>query len=380
MRKKTTILHVNCNYMTTKLHQTMIQHLDGVDNIVFAPVKKKKKAVIKPDDYVVESRCINDYDRVSFYYKQHKIFRALSKSIKDFSNIDCVHAYTLFTDGNIAYKLYKKYKIPYVVAVRDTDVNVFFKYRPYLKRRGNLILKHAKKIFFLSSPYKELVIDKYLNKDLRKAFLNKTEIIPNGIDDYWLKDLFSIKDLKSVVGRIKERKLKLLFVGMILRRKNIDLILDAVCKLKNEGWNISFDVVGRIVDKRYFESLKENPDFNYLGEMDKDELKKCYREHDVFIMASKAETFGLVYAEAMSQGLPIIYTKNQGFDGQFENGVVGFSINIIDENDCLNAIINICNNYEVFYKNCISKVEKYNWKDICKRYVEIYAKINLEGE
>lgn len=40
-------------------------------------------------------------------------------------------------------------------------------------------------------------------------------------------------------------------------------------------------------------------------------------------MPSHKETFGLVYAEAMSQGLPIIYTKNQGFDGQFPDGYVG---------------------------------------------------------
>ena len=29
-------------------------------------------------------------------------------------------------------------------------------------------------------------------------------------------------------------------------------------------------------------------------------------------MPSKHETFGLVYAEAMTQGLPVIYTKNEG--------------------------------------------------------------------
>ena len=40
-----------------------------------------------------------------------------------------------------------------------------------------------------------------------------------------------------------------------------------------------------------------------------------------FCLPSHAETFGLVYVEAMSQGLPIIY-EGQGFDKQFQDGEV----------------------------------------------------------
>ena len=39
-------------------------------------------------------------------------------------------------------------------------------------------------------------------------------------------------------------------------------------------------------------------------------------------MPSKYETFGLVYPEAMSRGIPIVYTKNQGFDKYFEDGEI----------------------------------------------------------
>lgn len=38
-------------------------------------------------------------------------------------------------------------------------------------------------------------------------------------------------------------------------------------------------------------------------------------------MPSKAETFGLVYVEAMLQGLPILYTKNEGIDGFYEENI-----------------------------------------------------------
>ena len=54
----------------------------------------------------------------------------------------------------------------------------------------------------------------------------------------------------------------------------------------------------------------------YYGEItDKKTLKNLYRENDMFVMPSKNETFGLVYIEALLQGLPILYAKNEGIEG-----------------------------------------------------------------
>jgi glycosyltransferase involved in cell wall biosynthesis len=60
--------------------------------------------------------------------------------------------------------------------------------------------------------------------------------------------------------------------------------------------------------------------------MPKEKLLNNYRNSDIFIMPSYNETFGLVYIEAMSQGLPIIYTQNEGVDGYFKEGSVGYSV------------------------------------------------------
>ncbi|MBF1138813.1 MAG: glycosyltransferase, partial [[Eubacterium] sulci] len=37
------------------------------------------------------------------------------------------------------------------------------------------------------------------------------------------------------------------------------------------------------------------------------ELIEEYRKADIFALLSKTESFGIVYAEAISQGLPILY-------------------------------------------------------------------------
>ena len=58
---------------------------------------------------------------------------------------------------------------------------------------------------------------------------------------------------------------------------------------------------------------------NYRGNAA--ELAKVMRQCAVFAMPSIYETFGLVYLEALSQNLPVIYTRGQGIDGLFDNTV-----------------------------------------------------------
>jgi len=367
------ILHINCNYMGTKLHQIMIEHLNKYtnENVIYCPIYKGSRIVTKPNENVIVSRCFNIFDRLFYFNKQKKIYKDIIGRI-NVNDFNIIHAYTLFTDGNVAYNLHNKYDIPYVVAIRGTDVDYFYRYKFYLKKRGEKILKNAKKIFFLSDSYRKVMMNNYISEKFKEELLEKSIIIPNGIDDFWLNNTFNDKNLEQINKRINKKKIKILLVGKISKIKNIDFAIKVVHKLAEEGWTVSFDVVGEIEDYRYFNKLKKSNLFNYLGEMNKENLLKCYREHDIFLLPSKTETFGLVYAEAMSQGLPVIYTKNQGFDNQFEDGTIGYSINIQDLNCCIDSINKICSNYDYYYYNCIKAVKKFNWNDICNDYIKVY--------
>ena len=49
--------------------------------------------------------------------------------------------------------------------------------------------------------------------------------------------------------------------------------------------------------------------------------------NDLFIMPSLNETFGLVFIEALTQNLPIIYTIHEGVYGYFEDNKYGVAVN-----------------------------------------------------
>lgn len=375
MDEKIQVLHINCNYLGTALHQVMIRKLNELtDNLVFCPYYKGAFQVTKPDSNVIADPCFSKWDRVVFSYKQRKIIRAIKKrvSVKSFS---IIHAYTLFTDGNVAMKLSKEYGIPFVVAIRDTDVNDFFKYRPWLINRGIEIMKNASAVFFLSESYKTNVINNYIPKDFRNEIANKTYVVPNGIDDFWLNNTPDITDNKEIGN-----SLNVIFAGKIIKRKNIPMIQKALEEVRKKGIDAKLTVVGNALDKSELGIILKDPYTKYVEAKPKEELIHFYRKSDLFCMPSHQETFGLVYAEAMSQGLPVIYTKGQGFDGQFEDGFIGYSVNCNDYVDIMNKIILLKNNYTTIQRHTIQGSKRFNWDDIVNKYFLIYTQILMDED
>lgn len=369
------VLHINCNYITTVLHQTMIETLDktGVESTVFVPTYYKELAVIHLNQNVVVKECFRKLDRLHFSRKQKKIINSIENSV-NVKQYDCIHAYTVFTDGNCAMELSKRYDCPYVVAVRDTDVNCFFKYMPHLRKIGVEILKSASTVFFLSPSYKETVFEKYVPEEMKQELLSKTYIIPNGINDFWFKNDIE-REYSLTEKRFRQKQVKTIYVGRISRRKNITATQKALELLTKEEWSTEFAVVGGIDDKVEFRKIIKDKNTQYIPKKTMPELIDIYRNYDVFIMPSHTETFGLVYAEAMSQGLPVIYTRNQGFDKQFPEGSVGYAVDDKDVKSIASAIKSIAMRYEEISLSAINGAKKFRWEDICELYKKIYRTV-----
>ena len=77
----------------------------------------------------------------------------------------------------------------------------------------------------------------------------------------------------------------------------------------------------------------------------------------------------------MSQGLPVIYTKDQGFDCQFEEGLVGLHSSSINLLEIKNVILQVAENHKSMSNNASKLVSKFNWESIAKKYELIYSEL-----
>lgn len=366
------ILHINSYYSDSALYKNLYdrQIEQGNDLNVFVSV---------PTNYEMPSREFGEYtllrfnhrkwDRVWYGLKQKKMLNDLEKHY-EVLHYDLIHAHSLFTNGGLAYQLYKKYQIPYLVAVRSTDINSFFKKMPHLRSYGIRIMENASKIIFISDSHKNELMEKYIPENKKDGLMKKSVTIFNGIDQTWLKHRSEKKE------DVKDKDtLNIIYVGKIEKRKNVPKIAEACDILIDRGYSVKLTVIGKVLSQQEFDKFKNKNYLTYIPFQSMDKIREIYQDQDIFVMPSLQETFGLVYAEAMSQGLPVIYTKGQGFDGQFPEGTVGYHVDPHHAEEIADKILLICKNYQEISQNSVEKSARYDWDEIMNRYLEIYKNI-----
>lgn len=108
--------------------------------------------------------------------------------------------------------------------------------------------------------------------------------------------------------------INLLSVGSIIPRKGFHDLIPALEPLIDLPWTLSIagdisrnaEAYERLItDIKHFH-LEDR--IHVLGEVSNEELENLYAKADIFVLASLFEGYGMVYAEAMAHGLPIVAT------------------------------------------------------------------------
>ena len=362
--------------MGSKVHENLYLSLEkaGLDQVIYYPLRKHTVTKVpqvrkRLNSNLITSKELSDYHRVLFRKKINFLYKDLKVKV-NLVDFHIVHATTFFSDGAIALKIFKEYGIPYIVALRSTDMNLFFKYRVDLYPLAKQIIKNASKLIFISASLEQNFLNHhYIKKlELRLAIKKKNMLLFNGIDSIWLN---SILEKKAVKPR------KILYIGKFDDNKNVVSLIKAFLILKEKYNNIQLDLVGAggIQEEEVLKYSKTHKgSINYFGPIyNKEELQKVYQSNHIFAMTSIGETFGLVYVEALTQGLPILYTKNQGIDGTFIEDV-GEAVNPRSVNSIAEGLNRIIENYDEYNLEAIN-FSQFSWENISKSYLELYESV-----
>lgn len=334
------ILHLANNFAVNTLYANLLDNLSNLSisssAICFSGQPSLLKNKIRPSyDYPVYFKFIKKpLDRFLYHRKINRclefVFEVISRD-RPF----LIHAHTLYSDGAIAYEVKRKFKIPYIVAIRNSDLNVFAKWRPDLSSYRDQILLESDGIILISPAYKAKLCS-LLKTELWLSIVDKIHIIPNGVDDFWFSD-------ETPVQRENMSEVNLLYVGDFSKNKNVHGLLKAFNGL-DASMKASLTIVGGggDWDKKIKNLIKNSSGKNirYEGILhDRNELRTIYRKSDLLIIPSFHETFGLSYIEAMSQGVPCIHSIGEGIDGYFSDGTVSMGCNPKSVNDIIDKIV-----------------------------------------
>ena len=366
------LLHINSYFSTTALYRHLYerQTASGLDIDVYVPIAEQfpQAQLNTSGDYTKVTRPYQQRDRFLFPVKHRKIWKDLQQQYR-LASYDLIHAHSLFSNGWLARQVNRRFGTPYVVAVRSADLVTFFQKMPWMRKTGLDILQHAAHIVFISQNTYQRVYDRYIPKDQQASLKAKTSVIANGIDDFWHQHRY-LDEAKTV-----QYPLQIVSTGQVCGRKRFVQLAEMVQAYNDNIRPAELHIIGPNRNPKIVSILENFPLVHYYGPKTPQEMADIYRRMDLFALLSYPETFGLVYAEAMSQGLPVIYTQGQGFDGYFPNYQVGVAVDKTDQIAFSNAIDYLCDHYQEVSTNAVTASKQFNWDQVHQQCLDLYATV-----
>jgi 1,2-diacylglycerol 3-alpha-glucosyltransferase len=269
---------------------------------------------------------------------------------------DIIHVHTPATIGLCGALLARHYKLPLV----GTYHTLLPEYTHYLVKGS--MEKITKKALW---KYTSLFYNKCdcviapsdeTRKELKKHGIKNVKVIPTGI---------------SLKGKpVKHRGKTILHVGRLCKEKNIQFIMEALKNLLVGDTRLVITSDGPYKDDlmKLAKKLKIENNVVFTGYLSEKELGRLYARSDLFVMASKSETQGIVLTEAMAFSLPVVVLDSPvtgNFVRQNKIGLVAGSKNFAS---CVKKLLQ-------GRKKNVKYPKEYDIKKCTDRLMEIYKMV-----
>lgn len=173
---------------------------------------------------------------------------------------------------------------------------------------------------------------------------------------------------------------RVIYTGTISIRKGIPHLLEALSALRLPNFEIW--LIGPALPDMKSVLARFEGTYRYLGAIDRRSLHWFYSQGSVFVFPSVEDGFGLVQAEAMACGLPVVATTNTGAPDLFSDGVEGFIVPIRNPEAIREKVLLLYNNPELrdeMSKAALRRVTEIGgWRDYGDRTALIYEEALAE--
>ena len=171
-----------------------------------------------------------------------------------------------------------------------------------------------------------------------------------------------------LAGRLPSAVCRILFVGRDWQEKGGDVALESANILNGNGIPTTLTVIGcKPPFSIYPDWLEVVPFLDKNKTEDAKRLADYFSKSHFFVLPTRAEAFGLVFAEACAYSLPIMATHTGGVSTCVEDGVNGFLFDLAENGEnYASKISTLWNDKQLYYEFCNNSKKKYdqllNWK------------------
>ena len=223
----------------------------------------------------------------------------------------------------------------------------------------------------------EIIVDtKYVEDEIRHYHLASNPhmtVIPQGINDSFF-GLSCSRDSRMVlsVGAFSQRK------GHLFLIRSFEMICARIP-------DVQLTICGIITDAAYYSAIQEHLSSSPYADrisihtdVPKEVLLDLYQKAHVFALHSQEESQGIVFAEAMAAGLPVVSTRVGGVPYVVSEGITGFLADYGDVPSFATALesLFICpEKWSMMSQECHEKSLSYSWESISESIFNAYQSL-----
>lgn len=287
-------------------------------------------------------------ENILYKFRTWQLNMLYKKAVKENGSPDILYSHYLFVTQE-AVALKQKYNIPLVAIEHWSEL----KKEPLTNR----VIRYSKAYQFVDQL---IVVSKALKKTIQEKFNVDSTVVYNMVGEEFQ---YKHAQPSSIV--------RFVTAGSLIPRKGFDILINAFAKtqLSKKDWQLN--IIGAGSDKEKLQAMIEQAGLKnniiLIGQKNKKQIEDIYQKSDVFVLASRSETFGVVYIEAMACGLPVIATPCGGPE-EFVNKKNGLLVPIDDVDSLAKALEQMFAHYQEYDRQAIA--------DDCKAHFssEIIAK------
>lgn len=227
-----------------------------------------------------------------------------------------VHAHWWMPGGFVGALASFATRVPLVVTIHGTDVEMLRRARWALPL-ARLVFARARAIVCVSTYLREQLVT------FGVADAARVYVVPQPVHPLFQR--LAVGDQRSAVGA--QPSAVILTVARLTQQKSIDTLIDALALLRARGCEACLEIIGdgpeRAALEQHTRARNMHAYVKFLGMLPQAELPAHYARAAVFVLPSIREGVGLVFAEALLCGTPIIGSASGGVTDIIRDGETG---------------------------------------------------------
>lgn len=331
----------------------------------------------EPD--VIRLRCAARF----MYRKNHCIipWRMSAQLTKIFDELqpDLIHVHHPFLLCRSAVRLAQQRAIP-IVFTHHTLYEDYVHYLP-IPACFSRPLTQWWVARFCKQVHSVIVPGESIKQYLAKQGVTNTTVVPSGILPCFVAKASESMQTSAKKASFLNEPIELLTVSRFVPEKSIEFLLDVIARL-GPGYRLTLVGYGAsgqaLRDYAYEQLALSQSQVRFIEQPPKEQLCELYGAAHLFLFASVTETQGLVLAEAMAFGTPVIARRGPGVVDCVTDGSNGYLINSVDEMVARIRELSAQENqvrYQAFQQEALRTSQNYYPERTVKKLVDLYEAV-----